>query len=128
MSVLQPSYGIHNDPLPVALCSGPAGDRQRSFQPMMTVPMAQVEHKPEAVLGSPPVEVHNRVNYNRNHNKVNNNKAPELLHLLLPPKAPTNPNSHLPNDRLPHDCFRHSHLLHDCLPHSRLLRYWTMGL
>jgi hypothetical protein len=83
--------------------------------------MAQVEHKPEAVLGSLPVEVHNRVNYNRNHNKVNNNKAPELLHLLLPPKAPTNPNSHLPNDRLPHDCFRHSHLLHDCLPKSRLL-------
>src|ERR1035437_33584 len=94
MSVLQPSYGIHNDPLPVALCSGPAGDRQRSFQPMMTVPMAQVEHKPEAVLGSPPVEVHNRENNNRNHNR-GHNKALGLLHLLLSPKAPTNPHSRL---------------------------------
>ena len=65
---------------------------------MMAVPMAQVEHKPEAVLGSPPVEVHNKV-----HNKVNNNKALELLHLLLPAKAPTTPN-------------------------GRLLLHWTMGL
>jgi hypothetical protein len=71
---------------------------------MMAVPMAQVEHKPEAVLGSPLVEAHNRVNNNRvNNNKVHN-KAPELLHLLLPPKAPTtNPN-------------------------GRLLRHWAMGL
>jgi hypothetical protein len=96
---LQPSYGIRNDPLPVALRFGLAGHRQISLEPMMAVPMAQVEHKPEAVLGSPRVEVRNTVNNNRVHNK-----APELLHLLLPPKAPTTN----PNDRL--------------LPH------WAMGL
>jgi hypothetical protein len=108
VSGLQPSYGIRNDPLPVALHSGPAGDRQKSFQPMTAVTMAQVEHKPEAVPGSPPVEAHNKVNNNRVHNKVHSNmvhnKALELLHLLLLPKAPTtNPNGHL-------------------------LRHWTMGL
>jgi hypothetical protein len=43
VSGLQPSYGIHNDPLPVALRSGPAGHGQRAFRPMMAVLMAQVE-------------------------------------------------------------------------------------
>jgi hypothetical protein len=35
-----------------------------SFQHMTVVPMAQVEHKPEAVPGSPLVMVHNKVDNN----------------------------------------------------------------
>lgn len=51
LSGSQPSYGIRSDPLPAALRSGLAGDRQRFFQPMMALQMALVEHKPEAVPG-----------------------------------------------------------------------------
>ena len=51
VSGLQPSYGIRNDPLPVALRSGPDGDRQRFFQSMMALRMALVENTPEAVHG-----------------------------------------------------------------------------
>jgi hypothetical protein len=46
---LQPSYGIRSDPLPVALRSGLALDKQRFFQPTMAFQL--VEHTPEAVLG-----------------------------------------------------------------------------
>ena len=51
LSDLQPSYGIRNDPSPVVLRSGPAGDRQRFFQSTMALLMALVEHTPEAGLG-----------------------------------------------------------------------------
>ena len=51
LSGLQPSYGIRNDPSPVTLRFGLAGDRQRFFRLTMVLPMVLVEHTPEAVLG-----------------------------------------------------------------------------
>jgi hypothetical protein len=103
LSGLQPSYGIRNDPSPVTLRFGLAGDRQRFSQSAMALKMALVENTLEAVRGSPPFEVHNNMVHS---------KEIKLLHPLLPPKAPTNPNSRHHNDRL----------------HDRLLLHWIMGL
>ena len=51
LSDSQPNCGIRNDPSPVALHSGLAGDRQRFFQSTMALQMALVENTPEAVHG-----------------------------------------------------------------------------
>ena len=50
LSDSEPSCGIRNDPSPVILRSGLAGDRQRFFQSTMAFPMVLVEYTPEAVL------------------------------------------------------------------------------
>jgi hypothetical protein len=86
MSGFEPSYDIHNDPLPVVLRSGLCWDRYRVFHLSMAVPMARVENKLEAALGSPLVRYHETI---------------ELRYLVLVPKAPTTNHSHLPNGHLP---------------------------